>query len=119
MKQLWGDRSTIAGEELQLLWDLLLYNDGRAVLPAITQYLPERKQFWHRWIGALQTTDCPIHLLWATEDPVAVVQMAHTLHKEISHSQLRLLPGLGHYPMLEAPETWTMALLSLLHLTNR
>jgi pimeloyl-ACP methyl ester carboxylesterase len=113
MRKIWGDPTTLDREELAILWQMLLHNNGRAVLPALTQYIAERKRFWHRWIGGLQTTDCPIRIVWATEDPVAVVKMAHTLHAEIANSELRLLPGLGHYPMLEQPKAWTEALLSL------
>ncbi|MEO0469513.1 MAG: alpha/beta hydrolase [Bacteroidota bacterium] len=114
MRKLWGDPSLLTEAELQEMWIQLVHNDGRRVLPRLTQYIRERRQFWHRWIGALQQTDLPINILWATEDPVAVRQMAEVLHGEIPNNQLQYLEGLGHYPMIEAPERWSEALLKMI-----
>ncbi|MEL6671464.1 MAG: alpha/beta hydrolase [Bacteroidota bacterium] len=114
MKKLWGDPSRIQEGELETLWELLMYKEGRQVIAPVTRYLDDRRKFWHRWIGGLQQTKLPIHVLWATEDPVAVVAMADTLHHEIQHSKLSLLHGLGHYPMLEDPATWAKAVLGYL-----
>lgn len=115
MRNIWGDSNKVDEAELATLWEMLLHNSGRAILSRTTQYIRERKLFWHRWIGALQSTQIPINILWATEDPVAVKAMANTLHAEIPNSQLQLLEGLGHYPMIEDPKTWVLALLTLLY----
>ncbi|WNJ18484.1 alpha/beta hydrolase [Pontibacter sp. G13] len=101
-------------EELESLWQLLIAKGGREALPKLTQYIRERSQFWHRWIGSLQQTQLPIQILWATEDPVAVAKMATVLHDEIPHSQLKLLDQLGHYPMLEDPDRWGRAALEMM-----
>ena len=97
-----------------VLWQFLIRGNGRAVLPGLTQYIRERRLFWHRWIGALKTTSLPVNILWATEDPVAVKEMAFVLHDEISNSQLQLIDGVGHYPMIEAPEIWTTEVLKMI-----
>lgn len=112
MKQLFFDQARIDEHELELLWQLLVHNQGRAVLHQITGYIRERRQFWHRWIGALQQTQLPVKLIWALNDPVAVAAMADVLHNEINNSQLTKLDGLGHFPMLEDPERWADAVLS-------
>jgi len=114
MKKIWGDPRQIDLEELKVLWQMLIHNDGRAVLPQISRYTCERLFFWHRWIGALEQTDLPVNILWADQDPVAVIQMADVLHEKIARSQLRKLVGIGHYPMLEAPEQWGDALLEMI-----
>lgn len=110
MKNLWSNPNLITKEELNIMWQMLNYNNGRAVLPQITQYLNERYQFWHRWIGGLQKSDLPTNILWATEDPVAVKKMGEVLHHEIPNSQLQWLNQLGHYPMIEDARTWAKAL---------
>lgn len=69
----------------------------------MSQYIDERKKFWHRWIGALEQTDKHINLLWADKDPVAVIEMAYLLEDKISSNTLKILPDIGHYPMLAAP----------------
>jgi pimeloyl-ACP methyl ester carboxylesterase len=79
------------------------------VLPKITGYLNQRVHNWERWIGALRRTKVPIHVVWGTEDPVAVVEMAHVLVNEIPNSQVTFLEDIGHFPMLEAPDRWVAA----------
>ena len=112
MRKLFADPSTVGADELAAMWRMLVGDGGRRVLPKITRYLDERREKWDRWIGALRTTKVPIHIVWAVEDPVAVVNMAHVLHEEIKHSRLTLLEQLGHFPMLEGPERWATAVLS-------
>lgn len=96
------------------MWQLLSRDDRKLRLPQITQYLRERQLFWHRWVGALKECPLPVNILWGTEDPVASRDMAELHHAEIPGSRLALLEGVGHYPMLEAPERWADTLLGLL-----
>ena len=114
MRRLWHDRSTLTDEDLDLMWELLVRAGGKAVLPQITHYLDDRFKFWHRWIGALQSTTLPLSFVWGTEDPVIGGEVAQLHHREAPGSTLRLLEGVGHYPMLEAPERWLDALLDVL-----
>ena len=114
MKRLFADQTALTDEELEAMWSQLIGGDGRAVLPAVTRYIDERYRYWNRWIGALRTTDLPVHIVWAREDPVAVEKMAHVLHGEIKNSDLQLLDGVGHFPMIEAAERWCTAVLGAL-----
>lgn len=114
MKNIWYDKSKADIAELKEMWQQMICKNGRAVLPQLTQYINERHKYWHRWIGALQQTETPVNILWATEDPVAVVEMAHTLHSEIPNNKLQLLEKLGHYPMVEDADRWTNSLLKML-----
>jgi pimeloyl-ACP methyl ester carboxylesterase len=88
------------------MWQLVISNNGRKVLPKISQYINERYRYWHRWVGAIQQTQLPIKIVWATEDPIAIKAIALKLHKEIPNSELYLLEKTGHYPMLENPNKW-------------
>jgi len=114
MRKLFADPSFLDDEELDAMWTQLVAGGGRAVLPAVTRYIDERYKFWHRWIGALRDTDLPVHIVWARQDPVAVEKMAHVLHDEIANSDLQLLDGVGHFPMIEAVERWCDAVLDAL-----
>ena len=114
MRKIVADPACLSDEALGAMWQQLIGNGGRAVLPKITQYLNERYLFWHRWIGALRRTDLVINVLWAREDPVAVEKMAHVLHGEIPNSHLELLDGLGHFPMIEDPERFCRAVMGML-----
>ncbi|MEM9916710.1 MAG: alpha/beta hydrolase [Bacteroidota bacterium] len=119
MRKIWGDPDKIDLTELKILWQMLLHKDGRKVLSQLTQYINERYRFWHRWVGSLYACDLPIHILWATEDPVAVVAMAHELHKNIDGSSCQLLEGVGHYPMIEAPQQWAGGVLDFIAFINK
>ncbi len=112
LRRIVADPTRLDDDEIDVMWELLTRAGGRRVLPRITGYITERRTNWDRWIGALRTTDVPIHVLWATEDPVAVAAMADVLHAEIPSSTLTLLEGVGHFPMLEHPQRWTEAVVS-------
>ena len=114
MRQLWHDPATLSEADLRTMWELLTREDGKVVLPRITQYLRDRVLFWHRWVGALQQSQLPLNFLWGAEDPITGRDIAELHHAEAPGSRLTVLDGVGHYPMLEAPRRWTDALLALL-----
>jgi pimeloyl-ACP methyl ester carboxylesterase len=114
IRKVFADPSFLSDEELEAMWIQLIGGNGRAVLPAVTRYIDERYKLWHRWIGALRNTDLPVHIVWARQDPVAVEKMAHVLHEEIANSDLQLLDGVGHFPMIEASDRWCAAVLGAL-----
>jgi len=109
--KLWFDKKKINREEFDVLWEMLIYNEGKKRLPFVSRYLHDRKKFWHRWIGGLEKTDKHIHLIWADKDPVAIYEMAKVLKQKISNNTLTTLKNIGHYPMLEAPEEYANAVL--------
>ena len=114
MKKIWGDSALVDPQEMTTMWKMLLYNNGREVLPQVSLYIRERYRFWHRWIGALRNTEQHINYFWATQDPVAIKDMATVLHQETPNSSLKWLDRAGHYPMLEKPEEWANGLLELI-----
>lgn len=115
MRRLWGDPSVLSEAELAVMWELLERSDGRAVVAPITHYLDDRWKFWNRWVGALRETSLPLSFVWGTEDPVVGGDVARLHHEEAPGSQLQLLQGVGHYPMLEAPDRWVEALFEVLN----
>jgi pimeloyl-ACP methyl ester carboxylesterase len=96
------------------MWELLIRDGGKRLLPRITQYLRDRELYWHRWVGALRESRLPLAFLWGAEDPITGRDVAEVHHAEAPGSRLTVLDGVGHYPMLEAPRRWTEALLALL-----
>lgn len=114
MRKLWSDPSLLGDDDLDIMWGMLIDGGGREVLPRITQYLQDRKLYWHRWVGALQTTDMPLGFIWGADDPIIGADVARVHHAESAGSKLEILEGVGHYPMLEAPDRWTRALISMI-----
>ena len=114
MRNLWYNKQKIGKTELDNLWELLILNDGKKVLPQITRYIDERYKNWDRWIGAWSSTRIPAHILWAINDPVAVPAIAKALFNDNPNAQITWLNNLGHYPMLEDPDRWAKGVLEFL-----
>jgi pimeloyl-ACP methyl ester carboxylesterase len=112
MRRIVADPARLSAERLALMWEALDHRGGLRRTHAISQYQVERRRFWDRWIGALKRLDLPVHILWGRRDPIAVPAIAETLAGEIRDAELTWLEDLGHYPMVEAPQRWTDALLA-------
>jgi hypothetical protein len=106
------------GETIRVLHGFPASSLGfRAPLPRlapIAGYMNERVRFRERWIGALTRLDLPTHILWGRRDPVALPAVASALAAEIPGARLTWLDELGHYPMLESPDRWALAVLTFL-----
>lgn len=96
----------VPAEDLDAMWEGMVADGGRAVLPRLIGYLDERVRFRERWVGALSRVDLPVHVLWGRKDPIAVPALAQQLAALTPGSRLRWLDDLGHYPMLEDPTGW-------------
>jgi pimeloyl-ACP methyl ester carboxylesterase len=118
MKKLWYDQSKIDVSEFDILWKMLNLQNGKKVMHQLTQYIFERKKFRSRWLGALQKTNIPINIFWATEDIVAVKNIASNLHELIPKSRLIWLEKTGHYPMLENPNEWSKKIIDMIKSEN-
>jgi len=119
MRNIWYNQELFDEQEMKELWQLLLHNEGRKTLSKITRYINQRYDNYDRWIGALKETKLPSLILWAENDPVAVIDMARVLDEYIKNAQIHTLPETGHYPMLERPEEWSRALLEFVKKNDR
>ncbi|MEM9544748.1 MAG: alpha/beta hydrolase [Bacteroidota bacterium] len=106
MKNIWFDKNAYDKESMQEHWELLTSNHGRKVLSTITRYIDQRYKNYDRWIGGLKDSTLPFHILWAENDPVAIVEMAYKLEDIIQNAKLRIIQECGHYPMIEKGEEW-------------
>jgi pimeloyl-ACP methyl ester carboxylesterase len=109
LRRILGDPASVPEAEIEAMWEGIEREQGRSRLPALASYMDERIRFRERWIGALRRLDVPAHVLWARRDPVAVMAIAEALVAEIPGARSTFLDGLGHYPMIEAPERWALA----------
>lgn len=114
MKNIWFENSAYNKEEMSLHWDLLISKGGRKVLSQITSYIDQRSYFYDRWIGGLSKSKLPFHILWAANDPVAVVAMAYQLNEIIDEASLTIIDSCGHYPMLEKAQEWTDSMIGFI-----
>lgn len=104
MRNIWFDKSKYNQEAMHIHLELLIADGGKKVLPKITRYINQRYYNYDRWIGALKESHLPFHILWAANDPLAVVGMARKLDQIIPESSLKIIEKCGHYPMIEEKE---------------
>jgi pimeloyl-ACP methyl ester carboxylesterase len=96
--------------ELVGLAELIVRDGGNRLLPRTIRYVEERREHEGRWTGAIERHPAPLTIVWGDVDPIAVWPMAERLHTANPDSTLVRLPGIGHYPMLEAPDAFGAAL---------
>ncbi len=101
-----------ADDELAAHVELILREEGDALLPRLIRYIEDRRAREARYTGAIEDHPSALTIVWGDRDPIAVVAMAHRLAERRPDATLRLLEGVGHYPMLESPEAFAEAVLA-------
>ncbi len=103
----------LSDDDIKLLWDNVVQQDGNKKTYLMIKYLNDRKRFEKtRWLPALSQVTLPIHICWGEADNVARVTMAHYLKKNVCPSAvLTLMPGVGHFCQLGSPEIWAESVL--------
>jgi pimeloyl-ACP methyl ester carboxylesterase len=105
----------ISESELNQHWELLIYNNGRAVYPALNRYLDERREYAQKyWEPTLEDLQTPLCVIWGMADPVAVGAMALRMQQRIPDAEVHLLDNIGHYPQLEVPDVVAEKILAFL-----
>lgn len=93
-----------SGEEIEILWQLVEYNNGRRAIPKLMQYMPERRKNRARWVGALEKTRVPLAMINGAVDPISGEHLAMAFAEQRKDAWVKILPDCGHYPHLEAPQ---------------
>jgi len=100
----------LTAEEAADQWCLVAHNGGNRIGHLLVNYMAERERFTERWHGAIRDWPGPLTLTWGLEDPVARVEVLEGLRELRPGVETIELPGLGHYPQVEAPERVAAAL---------
>jgi pimeloyl-ACP methyl ester carboxylesterase len=82
----------------------IVHDDGHRILPRLIRYIEERRANERRFTGAIETDPSPLRVVWGLDDPVAVPSMVDTLLAARPDATATRLEGVGHYPMVEAPQ---------------
>ena len=107
--------STNAEFELDCVVRMTVMREGLTMLPRTIRYIEDRRAEERRFTGAIEAHSSPIGVVWGELDPVAVHAMAVKLTAEARPgTPLVTLDGVGHYPMVEAPERFAAVVLDLL-----
>jgi pimeloyl-ACP methyl ester carboxylesterase len=113
LTRLFGPHTKPDRATLEALWQLLIHNRGRRVLPAMMAYREARGQHRARWVGALTGAEVPCRFVSGVADPVCGEEMRALWRAHVPGGDVVELPGIGHWPALEAPEAVAAAVLAL------
>ncbi len=81
------------------------------ILDKTIYYLNDRAVFEGRWMRALRQLSVPIRLIWGDSDAVSPITIPQSIQREVvPQAELTILPGMGHFLMLEQPQVWTEAI---------
>jgi pimeloyl-ACP methyl ester carboxylesterase len=100
----------LGDEEAADQWSLIVHNGGRRIAHRLVHYMEERERLTDRWHGAIRDWPGRLTLTWGLEDPVARTQVLDGLRALRPGVEAIELPGLAHYPQIEAPERIAAAL---------
>lgn len=98
-----GPAGRVDRGELAAQWELIAALDGHRLLPRLIRYIEDRRRREDRYTGAIESHPSPLAVLWGAEDPIAVAAMVDRLRAARPDAAVRMLAGIGHFPMLEAP----------------
>lgn len=101
--KIFGAKTPPSEREIDIIWSLLRHNQGQRVLPAILQYLDQRKLHRDRWVEAMQQSTVPMRFINGVEDPISGEHMVARYRQLIAAADIVCLPC-GHYPQLELPQ---------------
>ena len=104
MRRIFGPESQPDDELIDTFWQLMMTNDGRAVMHRLIRYMNERRANRERWVGALQSGRVPLKLIDGAADPISGAHMVARYRTLIPNADMTVLGTIGHYPQVEAPE---------------
>lgn len=103
-KRIFGPNTQPAENELDDFWSLINTNGGKYVFHLLIRYMQERKENRARWVGAIQEDNIPIRLIDGTYDPISGQHMVDRYKEIIPNPNVIELDGIGHFPLIEAPD---------------
>ena len=105
----WSPTHTVPDAELAAAWELISAEGGECLLPRHARYIAERRRNESRFTPPVVQHPSPLTVVWGTDDPIAVPAMAGRLSTARPDARTVRLDGVGHYPMVEAPERFVAA----------
>jgi len=108
-----GPRTRPSRSELDGFWRLVRENEGLRVMPRLIRYMTERRVHRGRWVGALVEAGIPLRVIDGALDPVSGAHMVERYRELVPRPDVVLLPSVGHYPQVEAPDAVLAAYLDV------
>ena len=104
LADVFGPHTKPSPEHAEAFWQLWRANGGGRQGHRLIRYILDRRRHRERWVGALTTTRVPLLLINGPEDPVSGAHMVARYRELVPWPNVVSLPGIGHYPQVEAPD---------------
>ncbi|CAI8709375.1 alpha/beta fold hydrolase [Pseudomonas serboccidentalis] len=102
-RQIFGPQTGPTESELDDFWSLIETHRGPRIMHKLIGYIPERRVQRDRWVAAMQRDEIPLRVIDGEVDPISGAHMVERYRQLIVDADTVLLPGIGHYPQIEAP----------------
>lgn len=101
--EIFGPDTKASDAEIDAHWALLSENNGNRIFHKLLHYIPERREYRERWVGAIQDATIPLGLIDGGADPVSGKHMFDYFREMAPNATAHLLESIGHYPQTEDP----------------
>ena len=101
--EVFGPDTQPSEAELDEFWSLISEQDGHRKFHKLLHYMTDRQKHEARWVGALAHAESRIGLINGALDPVSGKHAFDEWRRVLPNARSHLLPGVGHYPQVEAP----------------
>jgi pimeloyl-ACP methyl ester carboxylesterase len=87
-----------------VLWDVSVGVNGARSFARRIHYMKDRRRYEDRWVCALKQLAFPAMMINGTADPVSGGHVCDVIEREAPAMKVVRLDGIGHFPLLEAPD---------------
>ncbi|MEM7419634.1 MAG: alpha/beta hydrolase [Pseudomonadota bacterium] len=115
MRSVFGNDTQPSVQELEEMWQLINFNQGKQVFHKLIGYMTQRKYHRERWLEALTHAVCPIQIINGSADPISGEHMVERYETLVSSKNIVRLANVGHYPQMEAPEAVSETIISFIN----
>ena len=102
--EVFGPETRPSEKELDDFWQLIKHKGGNRIAHKLLHYMGDREEHEARWVGALRASQDRIGLINGGLDPVSGKHAYDEWRRVLPRARAHLLPDIGHYPQVEAPE---------------
>jgi len=99
-----GPHTIPSDDDMADFYAAIRHKDGNKVFARLMQYIPQRGENKERWVGALQKSKAPVHMIYGPSDPVNPPVFINHYKKTVPNPSIDVLgAAIGHYPQWEDP----------------
>jgi pimeloyl-ACP methyl ester carboxylesterase len=110
LRSVFGPDTQPSEGDLENYWSLMSRDEGLRVVPALLQYLSERRDRRERWASALAGS-IPVRYVVGMLDPVSGPAAAERFRELVPGADVVEIASVGHYPHCESPDAVVEAFL--------